>query len=703
MTRNRSIFKSFVNICKFTFLFMMFAWNTLAADQRDCLSLDGAWLFKIDPENKGMEEKWFEPAVNHSSWQKVIVPHTWQVEPGTIDYAGYAWYSHEIAPDPAWNGKNLKIEFDAVYRDVQVWLNGKLLGEHIGSGWTPFEFSLNKHWDFNGANVIVLRVDNRFSKNALPYLDSFDWPRDGGIIRSVRIRILPDVYIGRLLVHAEPENDFSRAALDVRALISGNRDLLDELSIDVKVYDPQGKMMPSPKLAINKKSAQNQLKITCKSTIPDPDLWHFDDPNLYRICYRIIDDDNILHEQEETFGIRKVEVKDGYYYLNGEPARLMGVEWMPGSDPRYGMAQDPRIIREILTDMKRLNCVITRFHWQQDESIFDFCDREGILVQEEVPAWGGKTMQGDLEDIQERHLTEMITAHYNHPSIYAWGLCNEIGGQSKKAHQFVSRGKKIAHELDPHRLLTYASNSLQSHPERDAAGMLDFIEWNDYYESWYGGGLPDLISNLDLIKKAFPDKSLVISEYGLCECSPGNPSGDERRIEILKTHTHCYRYAENVAGAIFFDYNDYRTHIGDKGQGSFKQRVHGVVDVFSKRKPSWEALRRESSPILSLDISKPKTDNQTSYATVEIVTRSLENDLPAYTLKNYLLTWIVYNKLNQPMGTGKRVLPDLPPGSNHTEKIDWPTLSALPRVRVEIFRPTGYSVIDKEWKVPRSE
>jgi len=409
-------------------------------------------------------------------------------------------------------------------------------------------------------------------------------------------------------------------------------------------------------------------------------------------------DGNVVHSKEIAFGVRKVEMKDGLFWLNGEPMRLMGVEWMPGSDPRYGMAEDPNIIREILTDMKNLNCLLTRFHWQQDDAVFEFCDHEGILVQEEIPAWGGKTMEGQLDDLQRSQTQEMIQAHFNSPSIYAWGLCNEIGGQNQKAHEFVRQGAEIARALDPSRLLTWASNSLQSTPEKDASSLVDFIEWNDYWESWYKGSLADVDANLQNIHNAFPQKSLVISEYGLCECDPRNPSGDERRVEILKTHTDAYRRSGEVAGAIFFDYNDYRTHIGDKGQGSFQQRVHGVVDLFGHRKPSWEALRREASPIRSFRVGKPETLGEKTFADVEIMTRSLENDLPAYTLREYLLTWIAYNDLGQPIGTGKRIMAELPPGTQRVETIDWPAFENLARVEAQIFRPTGYSVLDAIWE-----
>ncbi len=664
----------------------------------ETFSLDGFWQFTNDSSDTGISNTWFDPGHERSSWRTVRVPHTWQVEPGMEDYAGIAWYARTFQTDLTWKNKEIILEFGAIYRDATIWLNGKQLMEHNGSGWTPFTIPLTGSLNPKGVNTLVVRVDNRFSKNALPYLDSFDWPTDGGITRRVQLHIMPKTHITRVLIDAKPQNDFSNASIAVTMHIATPKSKGKNVYAEAAVFDPAGRLVAQLSTPIESLN-DGTLGARLKGNIQKPMLWHFDSPQLYRLRCRLMDRKTILHQQEAEFGIRSVEVKDGFYFLNGEPMRLMGVEWMPGSDPRYGMAEDPRVAREILTDMKRLNCVLTRFHWQQDDPVFEFCDREGMLVQEEIPAWGGKTMQGKLNEIQELHTREMILPHYNHPSIYAWGLCNEIGGQSKEAHAFIRNGIELARALDPNRLLTYASNSLQKTPERDASALVDFIEWNDYWESWYGGTVANLETNLELIAKAYPKKSVVVSEYGLCECNPKNPSGDRRRIEILKTHTDCYRKSPNVAGAIFFNYNDYRTHIGDKGQGSFKQRVHGVVDILNRPKPSWEALRRESSPIKTLTVTAPKDKDKVTRSTVTILTRALENDLPAYTLRNYLLVWTAYNALGQPLGTGKKALPDLPPGSNHPIEIDWPTFPSLERIEVEIFRPTGYSVLDTEWRV----
>ncbi|MBN2326362.1 MAG: hypothetical protein JXR73_04345 [Candidatus Omnitrophica bacterium] len=677
-------------------VFAMGIAESQAAGER-VVPLNGAWRFALDAGDAGLKEKWFETNFDREAWRIVQVPHTWQVEPENTDYYGVAWYARTVQADPGWRGESIRLEFDAVYRDAWIWVNGKPAGEHLGSGWTPFGFSIEKLWRPGEENHIAVRVDNRFSEKALPYLRSSDWAADGGIIRRARLRLLPAAHIDRIHAHAFPKISSSTAEWEasVHAVIPVGGSAA--CSIEARLLDPDGRLASSivqPAVEANPGRIEAQLS----GVIANPQLWHFDYPHLYRLSVRLKQGENIIHEKEASFGVRSVELKDGYVFLNGEPMRLMGVEWMPGSDPRYGMAESPDFMRGVLRDMKRLNCLLTRFHWQQDDAVFEFCDREGILVQEEVPAWGPKTMEGEFEEIQEIHTREMMDAHYNHPSIFAWGLCNEIGGQSEAAHKFIAKGKELARRHDQHRPLTYASNSLQSNHDQDASKQMDFIEWNDYYESWYGGSVQDVEANLEKIAEAYPGQSLVISEYGLCECNPKNPTSDERRIEILKTHTEAYRNAPNVAGAIFFDYNDYRTHIGDKGQGSFQQRVHGVVDLLGRRKPSWEALRRESSPIRAMKINEPVIADASTQASVEIVTRSLENDLPAYTLRGYLLTWIAYNDQNLPIGTGKRILPDLEPGSIHKSDVAWPTGDSLSRVWVEVFRPTGYSVLDAEWR-----
>jgi beta-glucuronidase len=397
------------------------------------------------------------------------------------------------------------------------------------------------------------------------------------------------------------------------------------------------------------------------------------------------------HSIEDTFGIRKIETRKGGFYLNGERVRLMGVERMAGSNPGFGMAEPGAWIDHDHDDLKTLNSVLTRVHWPQDRRVMDYCDRHGILIQVEVPAWGGGTFQdlkpgeiGDLTENGVEQLREMIGRDRNHPCVFSWGLGNEVDGQTPVARDFVRRMLREARRLDPGRLCSYASNSLQSTPERDVAAEMDVIEWNEYYETWYGGDPEAMRENLEAIHRAFPDKPVIISEYGYCACTADRPEEDARRVRILETHNAVFRDYPWVAGTIFFDYNDYRTHMGDKGLGALKQRVHGVVDLIGARKPSFDALRRESSPVESL---AAKSEGGAFVAGV----RS-RKDLPAYRLEGYTLRWTVSGPGDIPLERGEAALPGLAPGASAEVRFEPKTpVRDRRRILVEVVRPTGFA------------
>jgi beta-galactosidase len=138
------------------------------------------------------------------------------------------------------------------------------------------------------------------------------------------------------------------------------------------------------------------------------------------------------------------------------------------------MAEPSQWITHDHDDMKRLNCVFTRVHWPQDKRVLDYCARHGILMQSEIPAWGydpfaGMASEPSADILQNalEQLREMIARDRNHPPIVAWGLCNEIGGQNPPAYQFARHMLEESKRLDPNRLCSYASNSLDETPIQD--------------------------------------------------------------------------------------------------------------------------------------------------------------------------------------------------------------------------------------------
>jgi beta-glucuronidase len=188
-------------------------------------------------------------------------------------------------------------------------------------------------------------------------------------------------------------------------------------------------------------------------------------------------------------------------------------------------------------------------------------------------------------------------------------------------------------------------------------------------------------ANLEAIHRAFPDKPVVISEYGYCACTADRPEDDRRRAGILRTHNAVFREFPWVAGLIFFDYNDYRTHIGDKGRGVLRQRVHGVVDVFGARKPSFDVLRAESSPVETLEVGRE--------GAARVVTVRTRIDIPSYALRGYAVRWTALGNGGIPIERGDVHLPELTPGAAATVRFT-PQAPDVRAVIVEIVRPTGF-------------
>jgi beta-glucuronidase len=292
----------------------------------------------------------------------------------------------------------------------------------------------------------------------------------------------------------------------------------------------------------------------------------------------------------------------------------------------------------------------------------------------------------EIMDNGLEQLAEMIHRDRNHPSIFSWGLCNEIHGQNPPAYEFAANMLAEAKRLDPGRLCSYASNSLEETPGKDVSRLMDFVEWNEYYGSWYKGTVSDMEKNLQQIHQAFPDKPIVISEYGWCRCTPDRKVGDPKKIEVLTSNDEVFRRHDYVGGLIFFCYNDYRTHIGDKGLGALKQRVHGVVDLFGAPKPSFEVLRYESGPVSMLN--SWLDDGQVH---IRLETRGT---IPAYVLTGYVLRWTVYADQDIPLEQGSLALPVLKPGSRFSCDRKLAT-AASEKMKVEVVRPTGFSVITK--------
>ena len=649
--------------------------------------LSGLWGFQPDPERMGQEANWQVQGPN--SPREIQVPHTWNVEEDLQEYRGLCWYSYCLQAPKEWEGRRVRIRFEAVYRDAVVWLNGQRIGSHGHSGYTVFELDLTAAIRYGEDNLLVLSVDNANSEQALPFTNSFDWADDGGIIRGVSLLVTGEPAIDYVTVDAIPKfeeeadgrlpGEVSMNVVLCAPIHELRQPAMEQrLAVEVAIFR-SGDCLWSGTYEFPYRTA-DRLPIS-GIRLDSVDLWHFDRPHLYEVNVKVKHNGELSDEVSTSVGFREIRTSGHQLLLNREPVRLMGVEWMPGSRPDVGMAESLADQIRSLEQLKDVNCVFTRFHWQQDDQLLDWCDRNGILVQEEIPHWQ-KPMEPDkaFMPISGQHALEMIHRHYNHPCIFAWGMGNELNGQSSQTSDYMKELKAYMQSLDAGRIINYVSNTFHENPARDTASVGDLLMWNDYIGTWQQG-----FDNREVIEdifRTYPDKPFVISEYGLCE--PNFSGGDPGRIEILREKTELYRQYPGFAGLIFFSLNDYRTQRGEFGSGRMRQRVHGVTNLYGDKNPSYEVLREISSPVLLDDVRRTSEDSL-------VCTLRVRSDIPSYTVSGYHL-----HVRQMDGGRTEKIMsmPDLAPGES-AEFIVTDLVAASLRLTIAVVRPTGFSVLEQ--------
>ena len=519
-----------------------------------------------------------EAIQNGVTGKTVQIPHTWNVANGSEEYFGTAWYGTTFEIEkPSFKTVLL---FHAVYRDCTVYVNGNEVAKHFNSGFTPFEADITNHVK-TGTNLLVIKCSNAYSDDALPHGKDFDWANDGGIIRPVELIAFSENDIEHIKIESTVTDFFKDGKGNARIVC--DLDFCSETHLPYSIYV---KEKQSGKTVFKQESIRNDRTEFFLKDVP---LWDTENPFLYNLE---ITCGNETHTQH--FGIRKIEVLEDKIYLNNNPITLHGVEWMPGSNPEFGMAESESELRKNLEMLKEINCNFTRFHWQQDDFVYDWCDEHGLMVQEEIPYWGAPKNAGEKQlAVAKNQADEMLLHHFNHPSIVCWGVGNELDGRKKGTISYVKQMVAYFKRQDSMRLVNYVSNTIgwktplqRLYNSKDATVFGDICMWNEYLGTWYGNVNYDKVFRL--VQKESRGKPLVSTEFGLCE--PHFKGGDKRRIEIYKEKLEYYK-KYSFTGWVYFSLNDYRTHVGESGKGKLKQRIHGSVDLYGNKKPSYDFIK----------------------------------------------------------------------------------------------------------------
>jgi beta-glucuronidase len=645
--------------------------------------------------------------------------------PEYADYAGIAWYRRQLTLPPMAGEAHVRLRFGAVFYLAQVWWNGVYLGEHEG-GYTPFEFDVSGLVRPGAANVLAVRVDNRRAMDrlpaALPTHWSYDWWHYGGVVREAAVHLSSRAFISQQRVVAVPALvDVGRAetatlTTTVTVTNASAQPLKGMLTGDVR-HETGGPSLltGTPATPVHLPPGASQ-EITLTAMLSDPILWHFDHPHLYRweATLRAIDGP-IFHTAGETFGVRAIELRGARLYLNGEPVRLVGLTRHADS-AAYGLAEPVTVMAADFSDLKRLNAVLSRpIHYPQADFVLDYADRHGLLLIPEIPAWqlsAAQLAHPRIRALARQQLREMIRSHANHPAVWAWSVGNEFASDTTAGYDFVREMIALAKTLDPTRPVGFASNRLGHQPWTDATALADIVMINAYFGTW-SGPKARLGPVLDAIHAAWPDKPVIISEYGFAarwewihrrggddpsqyyavppEQVSDSLAADHLRQQLIREHLPAFRSRPFIAGAIFFTYQDHRTP---------NELTMGVVDARRQRRDSWTVLREAYAPAVLDSVRMSMAPDGGYRATVILRARGpVDRDLPAYTLQGYCLAWTVAAPEGQRVfAHGVIALPKLAPDTTWSGAIEWPAPQADSQLILRLLRPTGFAVLEHTYE-----
>jgi beta-galactosidase len=488
------------------------------------LAADSGWKFFVgDPS--GAEA----PSYADSSWRSVNLPHDWSIEGrpekdnpsgqgGGFFPAGTGWYRKTFRALGDWKGKHVSVEFDGVYRDATVYLNGHKLGHHP-YGYTAFTFDLTPDLNFAAANVLAVRVDNSAQPNSR-------WYSGSGIYRHVRVIVTNPTHVaqwGAFITTSEVSSTVAKISLRTR--VANESAEQEKVSIETTLLDKAGKTAGTAQssLAI---APGNEAEAAQEITVTNPALWSPDSPVLYRAVSQVRMDGKVVDQVETPFGIRSLawSAEKGLL-LNGKPVKLTGGSVHHDNGPLGAAAFDRAEERKVeLLKASGHNAVRTA-HNPPSSSFLDACDRLGLLVLDEpFDMWKAHKSKfdygSDFEEWWKRDVSSMVLRDRNHPSVVIWGIGNEIPELEVERGRVM--GKQLADQvrsLDSTRPLTLAFPGSTTAPNAQAVfSLLDITGYNYNIIPTYASDHQQLPSRIMLTTESYPAKA-----FPLWQISHDNP------------------------------------------------------------------------------------------------------------------------------------------------------------------------------------
>ncbi|MBV9866385.1 MAG: DUF4982 domain-containing protein [Abitibacteriaceae bacterium] len=399
---------------------------------------------------------------NDRNWRSVHLPHDFVVE-GTFDRRADAshgflpgdvgWYRKTFTLPSADRGKRLWLDFDGIYRNSKIWLNGRLLGQHPG-GYTSFRFDITDTANYGGRNVLTVRADAR----------SFEgwWYEGGGIYRHVWLNVADPLHVTPWGTFVTSDVQGNGANVQVKTEVANQSNASATFRLVSQVQNAEGVTVATVATDHTLAAGQSQ-EFSQQAPVSNPRLWSIETPYMYRLVTQVQRRQRTVDTVTTPFGIRTIrfDAEQGFF-LNGKPVKLKGTcnhQDFAG----IGTAMPDHVLYWRIRKLKEMGSNACRMsHNPPSPELIDACDRLGMVVMDENRHLGdtfnGKTPSGTpYEDLSE--LAAMVKRDRNHPSIIMWSMCNEepLQGSDEGARIFKAM-KTATDKWDGTRPVTAAMN-----------------------------------------------------------------------------------------------------------------------------------------------------------------------------------------------------------------------------------------------------
>ncbi len=461
-----------------------------SAELVDRSNFDKNWKFKLGDDRLAAQ-----PDYDDSNWRALNVPHDWSIEgefsadnPSTTEGGalptGMGWYRKNFTLKASKTPKFYYIDFDGVFCNSEVWINGHYLGKRP-FGYASFRYELTPYLNFGEEeNVLAVRVDN----SAQP---ASRWYTGSGIYRHVWLVEENPVHIaqwGTFVTTPEVREDAARVNLKVQ--LDNKTDAAQKVEVRSTVYDAAGNEVSKVEETLTIGTDFEELKQNF--LVDNPLLWSPYAPHLYKIITEVTYKGELYDRYETPFGIRSFEfTPDQGFFLNGEKLKVYGVNQHHDLGA-LGAAVNTRAMERQLEILKEMGCNAIRMaHNPPAPELLDLCDEMGFLViDESFDEWKKtKAKKGYhlyWDEWHKRDLEDMILRDRNHPSIIAWSIGNEIPEQFDTTGIQITRDlAAIVKALDKTRPVTAALT--ETDPAKNnlyKSGALDLLSFNYKHEEY---------------------------------------------------------------------------------------------------------------------------------------------------------------------------------------------------------------------------